>query len=129
MKNLVILVGNLGKNPDLRHTGKTYVANFSLATSESFRTSEGKQQKTTEWHNVTAFGPMAETIGKYLTKGSKAYIEGRLRTRKWEKDGVTRYSTEVVATEVKFLDPRAAAASATPPPPPADAMEESDIAF
>ena len=127
MKNLVILVGNLGKTPDLRHTGKTYVANFSMATSETFKNSEGKQQKTTEWHNVSAFGPLAETIGKYLQKGSKAYVEGRLRTRKYEKDGITRYATEIVATEVKFLDPRPAG-GATPPPPPADAMDD-DIAF
>lgn len=105
MKNLVILVGNLGKSPDLRHTGKVPVANFSLATSESFKDAEGKRQTTTEWHNVSAFGPLAETIGKYLRKGSKAYIEGRLRTRKWaDSQGVTRYTTEVVATDVKFLD-------------------------
>ena len=110
MKNLVILIGNLGKNPEMRNTGKTAVANFSMATSESFKDAEGKTQKTTEWHNVSAFGSLAETIGKYLQKGSKAYVEGRLRTRKWEdKNGVTRYTTEIVASEVKFLDPKGAA--------------------
>jgi single-strand DNA-binding protein len=104
MKNLVILVGNLGKSPAMRTAGKVPVANFSLATSESFKDAEGKVQKTTEWHNISAFGPLAETIGQYLRKGSKAYVEGRIRTRKWaDNQGVTRYTTEVVATEVKFL--------------------------
>jgi single-strand DNA-binding protein len=107
MKNLVILVGNLGKTPAMRTAGKVLVANFSLATSEIYKDADGKVQKTTEWHNVSAFGPLAETIGKYLRKGSKAYVEGRIRTRKWaDNQGVTRYTTEVVATEVKFLDPR-----------------------
>ncbi|HEY0883406.1 MAG TPA: single-stranded DNA-binding protein [Archangium sp.] len=105
MKNLVILIGNLGKNPELRNTGKTSVANFSVATSESFKDADGKPQKSTEWHNVAAFGTLADTVAKYLKKGSKVYIEGRLKTRKWEdKEGVTRYSTEVIANEVKFLD-------------------------
>jgi len=105
MKNLVILVGNLGKTPTMRSTGKVAVANFSLATSETFKDADGASKKTTEWHNVSAFGPLAENIGKFLRKGSKAYIEGRLRTRKWsDNQGVTRYTTEVVATEVKFLD-------------------------
>jgi len=130
MKNLVILVGNLGKTPTMRSTGKVAVANFSLATSETFKDADGASKKTTEWHNVSAFGPLAETIGKYLQKGSKAYVEGRLRTRKYERDGITRYTTEIVAAQVKFLDPRPAAntTAATPPPPPADAFND-DIAF
>lgn len=104
MKNLVILIGNLGKNPEMRNTGKTSVANFSVATSETYKDGEGKQQKRTEWHNVAAFGSLADTVGKYLKKGSKVFVEGSLRTRKWEKDGVTHYSTEIIASEVKFLD-------------------------
>ena len=104
MKNLVILIGNLGKNPELRNTGKTSVTNFSVATSETYKDGDGKQQKRTEWHNVAAFGTLAETVAKYLKKGSKVFVEGSLRTRKWEKDGVTHYSTEIIAAEVKFLD-------------------------
>ncbi len=105
MKNLVILIGNLGKHPEVRNTGKTSVANFSIATSETFKDASGTQQKSTEWHNVAAFGTLADTVAKYLKKGSKVYVEGRLKTRKWEdKEGVTRYTTEVIATEVKFLD-------------------------
>ena len=104
MKNLVILIGNLGKNPELRNTGKTSVTNFSVATSETYKDGDGKQQKRTEWHNVAAFGTLAETVAKYLKKGSKVFVEGSLRTRKWEKEGVTHYSTEIIAAEVKFLD-------------------------
>ena len=112
MKNLVILVGNLGKTPALRKVGKVLVANFSMATSETFKDAEGKQQKTTKWHNVSAFGPLAETIARNLRKGSKAHIEGQLRTRKWaDNQGVTRETTEVVATEVKLLDARRSAAA------------------
>ena len=86
MKNRVILIGNLGKSPELRNTGKTSVANFSVATSETFKDSEG-------------------TVAKYLKKGSKVCVEGRLKTRKREdKEDATRYTTEVIATEVKFLD-------------------------
>ena len=104
MKNLVILIGNLGKTPELRNTGKTAVANFSVATSETYKDAEGKQQKRTEWHNIATFGTLAETVAKYLKKGSKVFVEGSLRTRKWDKDGVTHYSTEIIADEVKFLD-------------------------
>lgn len=106
MKNLVILIGNLGKNPESRPAGSTTVTNFSIATSETFKDSEGKQQKATEWHNVAAFGKLGETVAQYLKKGSKVYVEGRLRTSKYEKAGVTHYRTEVVASEVKFLDKR-----------------------
>lgn len=104
MKNLVILIGNLGKNPESRPAGNTTVTNFSVATSETYKDSEGKQQKSTEWHNVAAFGKLGETVAKYLKKGSKVYVEGRLRTSNYEKEGVKHYRTEIVASEVKFLD-------------------------
>ena len=94
MKNLVILIGNLGKNPELRNTGKTAVTNFSVATSETYKDSDGKQQKRTEWHNVAAFGKLGETVAKYLKKGSKVYVEGRLRTSNYEKEGVKEYPVE-----------------------------------
>ena len=102
-----------------RNTGKTSVANFSIATSETFKDSEGKQQKSTEWHNVASFRSLADIVGKYLKNGSKVYVEGRLKTRKWEdREGVTRYTTEVIATKVKFLDAKRA-----------DAEQESAAAY
>lgn len=120
MKNLVILIGNLGKSPELRNTGKSSVANFSIATKETYTDAEGKRQSSTEWHNVSVFGGLADTVAKHLKKGSKVSIEGRLRTRKWEdKEGVTRYSTEVIANEVIFLD--AKPNSAVEPVEPAEA--------
>ncbi len=104
MKNLVILIGNLGKNPESRPAGSTTVTNFSIATSETYKDAGGNPQKSTEWHNVAAFGKLGETVAKFLKKGSKVYVEGRLRTSNYEKDGVKHYRTEIVASEVKFLD-------------------------
>jgi single-strand DNA-binding protein len=96
--NKVIIVGNLGKDPELRYTadGKA-IANFSLATSESWKDKQGQEQTKTEWHNVSIFGKLAEVAGKYLKKGSQVYIEGKLQTRKWQdKQGQDRYTTEIV---------------------------------
>jgi len=104
--NKVILVGNLGKDPELRHTPQGQaVANFPLATSESWADKNGQKQERTEWHKVVVWGKPAENVAKYLSKGRKAYVEGRLQTRAWDdKDGQKRYTTEIVATTVQFLD-------------------------
>lgn len=104
--NKVILVGNLGKDPELRHTPQGQaVANFPLATSESWSDKNGQKQERTEWHKVVVWGKPAENVAKYLSKGRKAYVEGRLQTRAWDdKDGQKRYTTEIVATTVQFLD-------------------------
>jgi single-strand DNA-binding protein len=104
--NKVILIGNLGADPEIRHleNGVT-VANFNLATTEYFKDKQtGERREQTEWHRVVAWRWLGETAEKYLKKGSKVYIGGKLRTRKWEKDGIERYTTEVVADEMTLLD-------------------------
>ncbi len=107
--NKVILIGNLGNDPDVRYTASgAAVANISLATAESWRDKEsGEQQERTEWHRVVFFGRLAEIVAEYLKKGSQIYVEGRLQTRKWQdKEGKDRYSTEIVANEMQMLGSR-----------------------
>jgi single-strand DNA-binding protein len=106
MVNQVILIGNLGTDPEQRQAASgTAVTNFSVATSSRWKNADGQQQEETEWHRVVAFGRLAEICGQYLVKGSKVYIEGRLQTNKWEdKDGNTRYTTEIIARSMKMLD-------------------------
>jgi len=108
--NKVILIGNLGADPELRYTGSgTAVCNLRLATSESYKDRDGNMVENTEWHSVVAWSRLAEICGEYLKKGSKVYIEGSLQTRQWEdKDGNTRYTTEIKAREMQMLDSRGA---------------------
>lgn len=104
--NKVILIGNLGGDPEVRHleNGVT-VATFNLATSETYKDRQtGERREQTEWHRVVTWRGLAEVVEKYLKKGSKVYVEGKLRTRKWEKDGIERYSTEIQADEMTMLD-------------------------
>ena len=96
--NKVILIGNLGRDPELKDVGSNKVCSFSLATKEKF-----KDQEKTEWHNIVAWNKLAEICSQYLSKCRQVYIEGRLQTRQWEKDGVKRNVTEIVATNVIFL--------------------------
>jgi single-strand DNA-binding protein len=107
--NKVILIGNLGKDPETRYmpSGKA-ATNFSIATSERFKDREtGEPQERTEWHRVATFDRLAEIAAEYLKKGSKVYIEGKLRTRKWQdKEGKDRYSTEIIADQMQMLDSR-----------------------
>jgi single-strand DNA-binding protein len=110
--NKVILIGNLGADPETRAMPSgTTVANLRVATSESWRDKQtGEQQERTEWHRVALFGRLAEIAGEYLRKGSQVYIEGSLRTRKWQdKQGNERYSTEIVGNELQMLGGRAGA--------------------
>jgi len=103
--NKAIIVGNLGSDPELRFTqsGKA-VTNFSLATNEKWKNKDGELQEETEWHRVVVWGPQAESCEKYLSKGRQVYIEGKIKTREWEdKEGNTKYTTEVVAQTVQFL--------------------------
>ncbi len=102
--NKVILMGNLGRDPEVRYmpNGEA-VANFSIATTENWKDKSGVRQEKTEWHNIVMYRRLAEIAGEYLKKGRPVYIEGRLQTRKWEKDGVTRYSTEIVADQMQML--------------------------
>jgi single-strand DNA-binding protein len=137
--NKVILVGNLGRDPELRYTqGGQAVANFTLATTDRFTSKDGgERQERTEWHRIVAWGRTAELCAQYLSKGRSVYVEGRLQTREWEdKEGQKRRTTEVVAQTVQFLGGRdgggsgarsgGAGPEAAPsddesaPPPPAD---------
>lgn len=107
--NKVMLMGNLGKDPELRKTGSgTSVCNFSIATTERWKNNEsGNWDEKTEWHNIVVWGKQGENCHQYLTKGRPVFIEGRLQTRSWDdKEGKKRYTTEVVATMVKFLGGR-----------------------
>jgi single-strand DNA-binding protein len=107
--NKVILIGNLGRDPEVRYMPSGgAVANVALATSTSWRDKQsGEQNERTEWHNVVFFNRLAEIAGEYLKKGSKVYVEGSLRTRKWQdKNGNDRYTTEIVANEMQMLDSR-----------------------
>ncbi|TAM12318.1 MAG: single-stranded DNA-binding protein [Nevskiaceae bacterium] len=107
--NKVILIGNLGKDPELRQLPSgVAVVNITLATSSSWRDkATGENKDHTEWHNVVFFNKLAEIVGKYLKKGAKVYVEGSLRTRKWQdKNGGDRYTTEIVASDMQMLDSR-----------------------
>jgi len=103
--NKVILVGHLGKDPDVRFTTSgSAVANFSLATSEVWNDRDGKRQERTEWHNIVVWGKQAESCGQYLAKGRQVYVEGSIRTRSYDdKSGNKRYITEIVAQRIQFL--------------------------
>ncbi len=103
--NKVILVGNLGADPDTRYlpSGEA-VTNIRIATTETWKDKSGEKQERTEWHNIAFFGRLAEIAAEYLKKGRSVYVEGRLRTRKWQdKDGNDRYTTEIVASEMQML--------------------------
>lgn len=101
MVNKAILIGNLGKDPEVMYgQSGTAICNFTLATTEKY-----KDESKTEWHRIVAFGKLGEICGEYLVKGSKVYIEGRIQTREWEdRDGNKKYTTEIVAREMKMLD-------------------------
>lgn len=130
--NKVFLIGNLGKDPDVRYmpSGKA-VANVTIATSESWKDKNtGEKQERTEWHNVVFYSPLAEIVGQYLRKGSSVFVEGRLQTRKWQDKTTNqdRYTTEVIANEMKMLGSKPVSAEsegdfdtpahAMPPPAP-----------
>jgi len=106
--NKVILVGRLGKDPEVRHLESgASVANFPIATSEVYKDrNTGERKEQTEWHNIVLWRGLAEVAEKYLNKGDMVYIEGKLRTRSWEKDGITRYTTEVVGDNMTMLSPK-----------------------
>ena len=105
--NKVILVGNVGRDPETRHLDKgVAVSNFSLATTENYTSKTGEKVSTTEWHNIVAWRGLAEVVEKYVKKGSQLYIEGRLRTRTYEKDGIKHYATEIYADTIQLLGKR-----------------------
>ncbi|MGA7160757.1 MAG: single-stranded DNA-binding protein [Bacteroidota bacterium] len=103
--NKVQLIGNLGKDPELKYTSAgVAVATFSIATSDSWKDQEGNTQERTEWHNIVAWRKLAEICGEWLKKGKRVYIEGRIQTRSYEKDGVKKYMTEIIADQLIMLD-------------------------
>ena len=135
--NKVILVGNLGQDPEVKYTaGGTAVTTLSIATSDSWKDKEtGEDRERTEWHRVVLWRRLAEIAGEYLKKGSKVYIEGQLQTRKWEQEGQTRYTTEVIASEMQFLDSKGSSnnsdqgVSRMEPEAADESIEDEDIPF
>ena len=138
--NKAILIGNLGRDPEVRYTPSGLaVAYFSIATSETWTNKEGEKETRTEWHRIVAFGKLGEICGEYLAKGKQIYIEGRIQTRDWEdKEGVKRYTTEIVASQMIMLGSRDAGGDAYKPGGPAaggpsggpiQAPEDDDIPF
>ncbi len=108
MINKAILIGNLGADPEIRYTQSgTQVATFNIATTERWKGQDGQMQESTEWHRIVAWARLAEICGEYLNKGSRVYIEGKIQTRKWQdQNGNDRYTTEIVAREMKMLTPK-----------------------
>ncbi len=138
MVNKVILIGRLGRDPEMRYTGGgTPVCNFTLATDEVFRDRAGERQKRTEWHRIVAWSKLAEQCSQHLKKGSLAYIEGQLRTREWnDRDGNKRNTTEIVAFRMRVLTPRGERAlemePGAGPEPPEEVMPDigdEDVPF
>ncbi len=140
--NKVILIGNLGSDPEVRFTPSgSAVANFNIATNESWKDKNGQDQERTEWHKIVVWGKQAENCGEYLSKGRPVYIEGRLQTREWnDKDGNKRYTTEIIANTVQFLGGRpgegggktyteAKASAPSAPKSEAPAAMDDDIPF
>ena len=133
--NKSIIIGFLGSDPELRHTAAgASVCNLRVATNERWTDKAGQKQEHTEWHRVTVWGARAQAAAKYLEKGRQVYVEGRLRTRQWEdKDGVTRYTTEIVATDIQFLGSASKskpAGKGSDAPQPADADDfEAEFDF
>jgi len=139
--NKVIVVGNLGQDPETRYMPSgSAVTNLRVATNESWKDKQtGEQKDRTEWHSVAMFGRLAEIAAEYLRKGSQVYIEGKLRTRKWQdKDGNDRYTTEIVADEMQMLGSRSgggapamsdSAPASAPPPQPSSNDFDDDIPF
>lgn len=148
--NKVILIGNLGKDPEVKYTpGGTPVAKFSLATNERFKDKSGEWQDRTEWHNIVAFQRLAEIVGEYVKKGSKLYIEGRLQTSSWDdrESGQKKYRTEIIAGDLVLLsgrgedaggsrassahsfDQRGSGSSAPEPEPDSATITDDDIPF
>jgi single-strand DNA-binding protein len=138
--NKVMLIGNLGRDPELRYTTSgVAVATFGLATNESWRDQDGNVQEKTEWHNIVAWRKLAEICGEWLKKGKKVYVEGRLQTRSYDdrNTGTKKYMTEIVADSIIMLDSRGTTAEGGGPPPASagssaprsEAKEDDDLPF
>ncbi len=130
--NKVIIVGNLGADPEVRYTaGGTAVAKFRVATSEKYKDRQGNMQERTDWHRVTVWGKLAEICGQYLVKGKQVYIEGRLEYGSYEKDGVKHYTTDIIANTMQMLGLAGNRVQEQEPSfaPPEGSIPEDDIPF
>lgn len=129
--NKVMIIGNLGNDPDVKYTPSgAAVANFSVATNESWTNKDGQKQEKVEWHRVTVWGKLAEVCKEYLHKGKQVYVEGKLQTRQWDdKEGVKRYTTEIVASQVQFLGSAGQGANRAPHPADAGAAPGGSASF
>ena len=130
--NVAIVLGNVGADPEVRYTPSgSAVANVSLATSESWKDKQsGEMQERTEWHRVVFYNKLAEIVGEYVTKGSKLYINGSIRTRKWQdQSGVDKYTTEIIANDMQMLDRKGATQSAPAAAEGSFADADDDIPF
>lgn len=128
--NKVLIIGNLGRDPETRFAtdGGLQITTINVATSRSYRNqASGQLVEETEWHRIVFFGKQAETIQRYLRKGSSVYVEGRLRTRKWEKDGVTHYATEIMGETFQFLDRKSDSTGASSYPADNYATEQAFV--
>ena len=101
--NKVILIGRLGQDPEIKNVNGTKVANFSIATTESYKDKNGQKVENTEWHNIVIWGGLADVVESYVHKGDQLYLEGKLMTRKWEKEGITYSRTEIVCNQMQML--------------------------
>jgi single-strand DNA-binding protein len=134
MVNKAVLIGRLGADPEVRYTPDgLMVTNLRLATSERWKDKNGERAERTEWHRIVTFGKLAEICGNYLSKGSLIYIEGRIQTRSWEdKDGIKRYTTEIVALNMQMLESKGQIKDqevAPPPLPGSESVPEDDVPF
>jgi len=126
--NKVILLGNIGKDPEVRETKAGNIVNLTMATSEKYTDKSGQKQENTEWHNLVVFGKLADVVAKYVKKGDKLYVEGSITTRKWEdKEGNTRYTTEVKVRDLTMLG--GGEKKAQPVAAGIDDDDESDLPF
>lgn len=134
MVNKAILIGRLGRDPEVRYTPDgLMVTSFNLATDEQWKDKNGQKVQKTEWHRIVTFGKLAEICGNYLTKGKMVYVEGRIQTRSWEdKEGAKRFTTEVVASDMRMLDSKGQGKGSEPSveePYSADSIPEEDVPF
>ena len=128
--NKFIGIGNLGRDPEMRFMpdGKA-VCNFSIAISEKYKDKSGESKEVTEWVNIALFGKLAEIAGEYLKKGSKVYVEGKMKTEKYSKDGIDRYTTKIIGEKMEMLSSKSETQSASKPPVPEEFPADDDIPF
>ena len=131
MVNKVILIGNVGSDPEVKSVGESKVANFSFATSETYKDKNGEKKTITEWHRIVIWRGLAEIVERYVKKGDKLYLEGKIQTRSWDdKDGTKKFSTEIVVSDMKMLGSVKKEENSVPMPPE-ESLEpqEGDMPF